>query len=133
MSSFGLLDKKDEADVEVQWGDQQRINQFSKCNARLELLEEEYAKQQTEKEYLDDLSMEIELLDEDEPVRFKVGTTFMLIPLEDARWRVEKQKEEIDHKVDELRDRIEATEKEMAELKTILYNKFGKAINLEKD
>lgn len=37
-------------------------------------------KQQQEKEYLDDLSMELELVDEDELVNYKVGPTFLLLP-----------------------------------------------------
>ncbi|KAJ2220776.1 hypothetical protein IWW45_009030, partial [Coemansia sp. RSA 485] len=62
------LQREEEREVEVNWEDQSRINQFSKLNTRMDRLEDEYKAQKTEKEYLDDLAMEIELLDEDEPV-----------------------------------------------------------------
>ncbi|KAJ1920952.1 hypothetical protein H4219_001005 [Mycoemilia scoparia] len=133
MGNFGLLDKEEENDVEVQWEDQQKINRFSRLNVLVDQLEEHYKKQKTEKEYLEDLAMEIELHDEDEPVMYRVGQGFMLLEVEDAQQRIEKQKEGIDNKVEELKTQIEETEKEMAKLKAALYNKFGKAINLEKD
>lgn len=56
-------------DVEVQWEDQKRINTFSKLNSKLEEYEEQLKALKTEKEYYDDVSMEMELVDEDEMVQ----------------------------------------------------------------
>ncbi|KAJ1940264.1 hypothetical protein FBU59_003862 [Linderina macrospora] len=130
---FPLIQREDERDVEVNWEDQQRINQFSKLNVRLERLEDSYKTQKTEKEYLDDLAMEIELLDDEEPVPYRIGDTFVMLPLEEAQERVEKDKDTIDARVEDLDSQISAIAEEMEVLKKALYGKFGRAINLEKD
>ncbi|KAI9501984.1 Prefoldin subunit 4 [Coemansia spiralis] len=129
---FPLLQREEERDVEVTWEDQQRINTFSKLNTRLESLEDEYKKQKTEKEYLDDLAMEIELLDDEQPVPYKIGDAFVMLPLEEAQNRVEKEKDAIDAVVEDLDSQIAGISAEMEELKKALYSRFGKAINLER-
>ncbi|ORZ06863.1 Prefoldin subunit-domain-containing protein, partial [Absidia repens] len=92
MSNIRMLDKNEEADteIEVSWADQQQINAFSKLNAQIDDLEEQQAKLKQEKEYLDDVAMELELADEDEPVRHKIGDAFVHIPVSEAVERVEK-------------------------------------------
>ncbi|KAG8903007.1 hypothetical protein FRB99_003840 [Tulasnella sp. 403] len=127
-----MLDSKDdEADAEVTWEDQQRINTFSKYNTRLSDLEDALEQKKQEKEALDDLSTELELADEDEPVIYKVGDAFVHIPLAEAQQRLEKDQEALENEISELRERIEECETTMKELKVILYGKFGKAINLD--
>lgn len=64
-----VLPEGETNDVEVQWEDQKRINTFSKLNSKLEEYEEQLKGFKTEKEYLDDVSMEMELVDEDEMVQ----------------------------------------------------------------
>ncbi|KAI7835155.1 Prefoldin beta-like protein [Kickxella alabastrina] len=117
----------------VKWEDQNRINQFSKLSTRMDRLEDEYKAQKTEKEYLDDLAMEIELLDEDEAVPYKIGDAFVMLTLEAAQERVEKDKTAIDVQVEDLDSQISQVSSEMEELKKMLYAKFGQAINLEKN
>ncbi|KAJ1723691.1 hypothetical protein LPJ53_001972 [Coemansia erecta] len=129
---FPLLQREEERDVEVNWEDQERINQFSRLNTRLDRLEDDYKAQKTEKEYLDDLAMEIELLDEDKPVPYKIGDAFVMLSLETAQERVEKEKEAIDARVEELDSKIQEVSAQMDKLKKMLYSKFGQAINLEK-
>ncbi|KAJ2493123.1 hypothetical protein IWW47_004898, partial [Coemansia sp. RSA 2052] len=126
------LQREEERDVEVTWEDQQRINQFSRLNLRLENLEDEYKGQKTEKEYLDDLATEIELIDEEELVPYKIGDAFIMMSLERAQTRLEQDKGAIDLRVDELDTQISSISEEMDELKRALYAKFGQAINLEK-
>ncbi|KAJ2081961.1 hypothetical protein H4R24_001940 [Coemansia sp. RSA 988] len=126
------LQREEERNTEVNWEDQQRINQFSKLNGRAERLGEEYKQQKEEAEYLSDLVMELELLDEDEPVMYKIGEAFIEFTLENAQARVEKDKERIDNHVSDLSSQISTVESEMDDLKKKLYGKFGKAINLEK-
>lgn len=60
---------KPEAQQEVLWEDQERINTFSKLNNRITNLKEELKKQQEEQEYISDVQMELELVDEDEFVQ----------------------------------------------------------------
>ncbi|KAI9481822.1 hypothetical protein LPJ79_003747 [Coemansia sp. RSA 1821] len=130
---FPLLQREEERNVEVTWEDQQQINQFSKLNSRVEHLEDEYKKQKEEKEYLDDLAMELELADEDEPVFYKIGDAFVQLSLEKAQERLEHDKGSIDEHVDKLDSQIASIQSEMDDLKKKLYGKFGKAINLEKN
>ena len=65
-SVFPLTISGEETDVDVSWEDQQNINSFSKLNLKLDRLEETQTETKREKEYLDDLSTELELADEDE-------------------------------------------------------------------
>lgn len=60
-------DQKNE--VEVLWEDQSRINEFSKLNSRLARYRDELEQLNKEQEYLSDLQLELELLDEDDKVQ----------------------------------------------------------------
>ncbi|KZO98806.1 Prefoldin subunit 4 [Calocera viscosa TUFC12733] len=128
-----LLNQEDEADesTEVTWEDQQRINTFSKYNQRLQDIEDLLQKKKTEKEYLDDVAMELELADEDEPVMYKIGETIVHIKLSQAQKLLEKEHKSIDEEISGLQNRVEECENGMKELKVLLYAKFGNAINLE--
>ncbi|CAO3590346.1 unnamed protein product [Absidia cylindrospora] len=160
MSNIRMLDKNEEADteIEVSWADQQQINAFSKLNAQSTILKNNmpssslsvYAssttiyieksltlsllfRPQQEKEYLDDVAMELELADEDEPVRHKIGDTFVHIPVSEAVERVEKDSSKLGLELEDIESQINSTQDKMTELKKSLYTKFGNAINLEKD
>ncbi|KAJ1736131.1 hypothetical protein LPJ61_000181 [Coemansia biformis] len=131
-SRFPLLQRKEERDAEVTWEDQQRINEFSKLNTRYERLDDEYKREKEEDEYLDDLIMELELLDDDEPINYKVGDVFIKMALEDAQARVQRDKSRLSTRVGGLDAELAATQAKMDDLKKVLYAKFGQAINLEK-
>ncbi|KAL1935294.1 hypothetical protein VTP01DRAFT_4434 [Rhizomucor pusillus] len=135
MSSLRVLSQKADADadVEVSWADQQKINQFSKLNAKIDDLEERYEKLKQEKEYLDDVSMELELADEDEPIRHKVGDAFVHIPVSEAMEKLEKESNKLNLELESVKGEIDSVQNQMSELKKELYAKFGNAINLEKE
>ncbi|KAG2178893.1 hypothetical protein INT43_001740 [Umbelopsis isabellina] len=133
MSNIKMLNEKDEEEVEVSWEDQQKINAFSKLNAKTDDLEEQYEKLKQEKEYLDDLSMELELADDDEPVRYKIGDAFVHMPLDKALERITSDSEKVSADLEELKSQMDNVQDQMAELKKALYGKFGTSINLEKD
>lgn len=59
------LDEKSDNDVEVTWEDQQKINRFSRLHAMFSDLEDELQMRKTEREDLDELSMELELMDDE--------------------------------------------------------------------
>jgi len=111
--------------------DQQRINSFSKLNTRLRSIEEKLEELKQEKDALDDLSSELELADEDEPILYKVGEAFLHMPHARALKRLEKDQADIDKQVSSLTASVEDCEKKMKELKVILYAKFGRSINLD--
>ncbi|KAK1222031.1 hypothetical protein PQX77_015130 [Marasmius sp. AFHP31] len=126
------LDRNQEDDgTEVTWEDQQRINTFSKLNARLKNINEKLEQLRQEKEALDDLSTELELADEDEPVLYKIGEAFLHMTHPKALKRLEKDQSDIDSRVSTLSGQADECEKEMKSLKVTLYAKFGNAINLD--
>ncbi|KAL1760540.1 Prefoldin subunit-domain-containing protein [Schizophyllum commune] len=133
MQSMRMLDKQDENEEaeEVTWEDQQRINSFSKLNTRVRDLNEKLKELKVEKEALEDLSTELELADEDEPVLYKVGETFLHLPLPRAQKRLARDQADVEKRLAAAADSVDECERQMKELKVVLYAKFGKAINLD--
>lgn len=62
---------------------------------------------------------------------YKVGDSFVHIPLSDAQKLLERDQAALDKELDELRVRMEECDNTMKKLKVVLYGKFGKAINLD--
>lgn len=63
--------------------------------------------------------------------RYKVGETFLHMPLPLALKRLEKDRSELDERISTLSASSEDCETKMKELKVALYAKFGRAINLD--
>ncbi|KAI0745933.1 Prefoldin subunit 4 [Earliella scabrosa] len=128
-----MLTQDDEHDdnAEVTWEDQQRINSFSKLNTRLRGIEEKIEALKAEKEALDDISMELELADEDQPVMYKIGEAFIHMPHSRAVKRLERDLSSLNDELAKYTSNAEVCEKTMKELKVTLYAKFGRAINLD--
>lgn len=118
--------------TEVKWEDQQQINKFSTLINRKDEQQEELVKLKQEKEYLQDLSLEMELLDEDSKVQYKIGDTFVFIKVSKALLKIEHENEILTRKVDEFESQIDTLDEELNGLKLSLYAKFGKNINLER-
>ncbi|TDL26096.1 Prefoldin, subunit 4 [Rickenella mellea] len=126
-----LSQREEKEEVEVTWEDQQRINSFSKLNARHRMIEDKLDELKQEKEAVDDLSMELELADEDQPVLYRVGEAFVHMPHSRAMKRLERDAEDINKEISKLSDNAEVCQTSMKELKVLLYAKFGSAINLD--
>ncbi|PPQ90631.1 hypothetical protein CVT25_006614 [Psilocybe cyanescens] len=128
-----MLEQEEENDdaAEVTWEDQQRINTFSKLNNRIRIIQEKLEELKQEKEALDDLSTELELADEDEPVLYKIGEAFLHMRQSRALKHLEKDQASVDARVAVLSGQADECEVQMKELKVKLYSKFGKAINLD--
>ncbi|KAK6997072.1 Prefoldin subunit 4 [Favolaschia claudopus] len=131
MNSLRMLENDDDDAAEVTLEDQNRISTFSKLNARIRNLEAKLQELRQEKEALDDLSTELELADEDDPVLYKVGETFLHMPLPRALKRLERDQNDLSAQLSSVSGTVEQYEKEMKELKVTLYAKFGSAINLD--
>ncbi|KAK7053170.1 hypothetical protein VNI00_003789 [Paramarasmius palmivorus] len=131
MSSIRMQDTDASDEVEVTWEDQSRINAFSKLNTRLSGFKEKIEALRTEKETLDDLSTELELADEDEEVLYKLGESFLHLPHAKALKRLESDQNDIQSRLEQLLSQADSCEKEMRELKVVLYAKFGSSINLD--
>lgn len=130
-----MLSKDEEGegtiDAEVTREDQDKINVFSKLHNRVKLLEEELHLKQKDKEDLEEVSMELELADEDESVPYKIGDSFMSLPLSEAQEMLSTASTEIDEEVSKLEEQVSGIRDEMKELKARLYARFGRSINLE--
>jgi prefoldin subunit 4 len=120
-----LLEEGENNDSEVTWEDQDRINKFSKLNVKLDRLESMFTTKKTEKEYLEDLSNELELADEDELIkyfiltRYRVGECFVSLTLEECQARIEQEQQLINGELDKFEEVIGGVNKDMAKLKVL--------------
>lgn len=127
-----LLPEGQQNAVEVLWEDQQKINKFSSLIYKKDALNEHLEKFKTEKEYIDDLALEIELLDEDEKIQYKIGDAFVFLKVDAAVEAINKQNESLDGLIEKLSDEIDEIEEQLAQYKKDLYAKFGNNIQLER-
>ncbi|KAF9695575.1 hypothetical protein EKO04_006439 [Ascochyta lentis] len=131
-----MLTKEEEAsaggeDMEVRREDQEKINKFSSLHQKETTLEEELRAKIKEKEDLEEISTELELVDEEEKVPYKVGDCFVSLPQPQVLELLESSTQTIDEEVDALKSKLESVQEEMGELKKALYGRFGRSINLE--
>ncbi|TLD25372.1 hypothetical protein PspLS_05981 [Pyricularia sp. CBS 133598] len=130
-----MLTKEDEVaagdEVEVRREDQDKINRFSRLHQRELLLQEELKSKNKEKEELDDITMELELADEDESVPYKVGDAFFHVPLPQAQEMLGTSTTKVEGQIEDIEDRLGSIREEMTQLKVELYARFGKSIQLE--
>ncbi|KAI1110963.1 Prefoldin subunit-domain-containing protein [Nemania sp. NC0429] len=130
-----MLSKDDEAtasdEVEVRREDQDKINKFSRLHQRELSLQDELKSKNKEKEELDDVTLELELADEDEKIPYKIGDAFFHVPLSLAQDMLASSTSRIEEEVSELEDKLGTTKEEMQQLKIELYARFGRSINLE--
>lgn len=127
-----LPEGKSNTATEVTWEDQKKINKFSTLINKKDNQVEVLNQYKTEKEYIDDLSLEIELLDEDEKIQYKIGEVFMFIKTSKAAERIEKENEQLSEKIEVIESQIEEIDEQLDSLKKQLYAKFGSNINLER-
>ncbi|UPX16615.1 uncharacterized protein EKO05_0007006 [Ascochyta rabiei] len=131
-----MLTKEEEAsaggeDMEVRREDQEKINKFSSLHQKETTLEEELRAKIKEKEDLEEISTELELVDEEDKVPYKVGDCFVSLPQPQVLELLESSTQTIDEDVDALKSKLESVQEEMGELKKALYGRFGRSINLE--
>ncbi|KAE8380619.1 Prefoldin subunit-domain-containing protein [Aspergillus bertholletiae] len=136
MMQHRMLSKEDEVSAageenEVRREDQEKINRFSRLHQRETLLEEQLKAKQKDKEDLEEISMELELADEDELVPYKIGDSFFQLPLPDAQSLLSSSTERIDSEVSGLEEKLSDLRDELQQLKVALYARFGRSINLE--
>lgn len=127
-----LLPQGKKNNTNVTYEDQQKINKFSKLIMRKDNLEKELSQQKQEKEYLDDVSLEIELIDEDDLVPYKVGALFLQLKQSEVVEQLEKDMESVDNIIDSLETQDGELDQEIRILKSSLCAKFGDNINLER-
>ncbi|EKG12250.1 hypothetical protein MPH_10631 [Macrophomina phaseolina MS6] len=134
-SYLAFLSREDEAsageEVQVRREDQDKINKFSRLHQREKLLEEELKTKQKDKEDLEEVSTELELVDEEDKVPYKIGDSFVSLPQPEVLELLSESTEKIDKDVAVLEEELRGVRDEMEELKVALYARFGRSINLE--
>lgn len=75
---------------------------------------------QEEKDYYDDLSMELELADDDEPVLYRLGEAFFSLSLPAAKKQLRADLKRYDADIGDLQKRAEECQDGMKELKVLL-------------
>ncbi|KAG8528856.1 uncharacterized protein KY384_006545 [Bacidia gigantensis] len=120
-----------DSDLEVRREDQDKINKFSRLHQKEQALEEDLKTRSKDKEDLEELSSELELADEDEKVPYKIGDTFIRLPVSEVQELLAGSTERIDKAVSGIEDRMSTIREDMDQLKVQLYARFGKSINLE--
>ena len=63
--------------------------------------------------------------------RYRIGEAFVHMPHAQAMKRLEKDQAAVSQEIEKFADSAENCDKEMKELKLVLYAKFGSAINLD--
>ncbi|KAI0143186.1 prefoldin subunit 4 [Pestalotiopsis sp. NC0098] len=129
-----MLTKEEEGagdEVEVRREDQDKINKFSRLHQKELKIEDALKAKNKEKEELDDITMELELADEDDLVPYKVGDAFFHVSLEQAQEMLATSTSKIEEEVSALEDNMGTVKDEMTQLKVQLYARFGRSINLE--
>lgn len=111
------------------FADQQNINHFSRLNQRLGDLEYDLSQLSSTQEALAEINDELMLMDDDEPVLYKMGDGFVQLQKDHAETRLNDDVKEIEEEIADLKQKKEETEKEMEKLKVPLYAKFGDNIS----
>ncbi|MCJ1435687.1 hypothetical protein MMC27_005062 [Xylographa pallens] len=131
-----MLTKEDEAAVgadetEVRREDQDKINRFSRLHQREMLLEDELKTKAKDKEDLEEISNELELADENDKIPYKIGDSFISLPLPQVQELLSSSTEKIEEEVSTVEEKLSEIREEMQQLKVALYARFGRSINLE--
>lgn len=127
-----MLKPEDENDADVRREDQDRINRFARLNARLQDLRMERQELKRALESLDDASTELMMGGEESgTVMILAGEAFMETTEDDAVQYCDKQIEKLQEESDKLEEEEKEIVAEQATLKSQLYGRFGKSINLE--
>ncbi|KAI9721234.1 MAG: hypothetical protein M1812_002395 [Candelaria pacifica] len=131
-----MLSKEDEVatggeEMEVRREDQDKINKFSRLHQRETFLEEQLRSKQKDKEDLEEISNELELADEEEMIPYKIGDSFVSLPLVEVQTLLSSSTEKIEQGVSAVEEKLSTVREDMQQLKIALYARFGRSINLE--
>merc|ERR1712086_256005 len=123
----------DAPDVDVAREDQQRINLFGRLNNKKHSLEERIKELKEKLNNYEDAQTEMMLLDDDCDVKFLMGDTFSMYEPDQANEMLEAEMEDLQKEMEGEEEALTKIQEQMSDLKTKLYAKFGKSINLEEN
>ncbi|GAA5948597.1 hypothetical protein JCM3765_004939 [Sporobolomyces pararoseus] len=119
-------------DATVTLADQNAINAFSRYNSRTDEILEELESFSKIQEDFEEVETELELLDEDEKIMYKLDSSFLHLPVSEALEHLQDSLSKTREKVEALEEEKRVCLEEMEKLKKVLYEKFGNSINLER-
>ncbi|KAL7467792.1 hypothetical protein ACHAXS_008031 [Conticribra weissflogii] len=125
-----ILTKEEENDAEVRREDQDKINEFGRLNARLYEVRDEVSILKSLLEKIDDASTEL-MMGNGDRVMLRLGEAMFEATEDEATEFCEAEVERHQEMVDKLTEEESEILERQAELKKILYGRFGKSINLE--
>ena len=117
--------------AEVCWSDQERINEFSRLNLQATSIKSKLELFEDQKESIDDAIAELELASDDHPIPFLIGSSYVDLSCSQAIELLNEQASTFSNEIAQLLTSKSDLESRMAHLKSTLYAKFGKTINLE--
>lgn len=126
-----MLSREEENETEVRREDQDHINRFGRLNARLYEVKDDCSDIKKQLERLEDASTELLMADNNERCLLFLGDAFFESSEEEATQYCEDKVERLQEKIDDLETEETQILEEQTELKKILYDRFGKSINLE--
>mmetsp|Transcript_16992 Transcript_16992/g.16402 ORF Transcript_16992/g.16402 Transcript_16992/m.16402 type:complete len:135 (-) Transcript_16992:164-568(-) len=129
-SAGAILAPEEENEADVRREDQENINKFGRLNARLYEVRAERDDLKKNLEQIEDASTELMMGDGDK-VSFMLGGAFFEVSEEEATEHCETEAEKMQGVVDTLEVEEEDILEQQKGLKTVLYARFGKSINLE--
>jgi prefoldin subunit 4 len=117
--------------------DQLKLNVFARKTTLLNELKEDLASKKKEIQNFKDAQADLEtqclLEDDDSPIPFRIGESFIYVDGDTAQQMISQQKEAVEKQVQSLEEQVEKIETVLSDLKRQLYAKLGTAINLEAD
>merc|ERR1712176_777786 len=113
---------------EVRREDQKNINKFARLNARLNELRGERKVIKQSLERLDDASTELMMSSDGDNVMLLIGESFFDTSEDEATEYCESEVERMSKVLENLSEEESTIMEEQAELKKILYGRFGKSI-----
>jgi len=122
-----------DADVQITFEDQMRINQFANHVAKIEDLKEDLKIKKNDLTNIEEAIEEIEFVD-DEQIQFLIGEVFIYNNVEKTQSLLKEAKKNKEDEIKNIETKIIEIQAVMTVLKTELYGKFGqKNIYLEND
>mmetsp|Transcript_91407 Transcript_91407/g.136860 ORF Transcript_91407/g.136860 Transcript_91407/m.136860 type:complete len:131 (-) Transcript_91407:175-567(-) len=121
---------EEESEAEVRRVDQDNINKFARLNARLHELRDERELIKKSLERLDDASTELMMASGDK-VMLLIGESFFDTTEDAATEFCEEEVERMSELLEVFAEEEATILEKQAELKKVLYGRFGKSIQLE--
>lgn len=111
--------------TEMSLEDKERINRFSRLIFVRQNTSATLARREKLLQLHSDAAEELMLLDDDIPVQYNVGDSFLFDDKQSVESYLEETQSELQTEIQSLQSRLSETNAEIAHLKKILYGKFG--------